>query len=245
MIAPKRIVLGRQDVHVWRAVLDVAADTRARLERLLSGDELQRAACFHRSQDRERFILARAFLRDALSAYVQTEPADLQFAVTPAGKPRLRGRGAGTPVQFNLSHSDAIALLAITADRPVGIDIERVRRDIEHDAIVRQFFSPTECREYFRLGDEERPSAFARLWTRKEAYLKALGEGMGKPLDSFAVPMAPGAAAESAAFLAEPDADGEWIVFGIDAPPGYEAALATRGQLPRLFSWTWQPDTPA
>ena len=229
---------------MWRAALDRARAYIGPLERMLSVDEWQRAARFRSSHDRERFVITRGFLREVLGAYVQTDPADVQFDTGPKGKPSVRAGAATEPVQFSLSHSDSIALLAITADRPVGIDIAKVSRDPEHDPIVRQFFSAVECQEYFRLDDVEKPRAFARLWTRKEAYLKALGEGLSKPLDSFTVRITPDAYAESAVSAGERSGTGEWMVFGIEVPCGYEAALAAQGQILNVFSWIWQPGAP-
>src|SRR5215469_7012517 len=243
MMRAKRIVPGPEEVHVWRTDLDAALGLIGPLEHVLSVDERQRATRFHRSLDRERFVLSRAFLREVLSVYVETDPAELQFAVAAGGKPALRAAAGAEPVHFNLSHAEAIALLAVTAAGPVGIDIERVRGDFEHNAIARQYFSAAECQEYFRLGDGERPTAFARLWTRKEAYLKALGDGLSRPLESFTVATLSGTDAASPGFVGTHDATGGWIVFGIDAPPGFEAALATRAPMPQVLSWTWQPGT--
>ena len=244
MIVAKKIVLGRQDVHVWRAALDATSEHTSCLELILSVAERQRAARFRRSQDREQFVIARGFLREVIGAYVQIDPADVQFDAGPKGKPFVRTCGVSEPVQFNLSHSDSIALLAITADRPVGIDIEKIPHDSEHISMMRHFFSAPERREYFRLDDAEKPRAFARLWTRKEAYLKALGEGLSQPLDSFTVPITSGVCSQGALSLETSDANGAWTVLGIDVPSGYEAALAAQGQIINVVSWIWQPGLP-
>src|SRR5215475_9155539 len=109
--------------HVWHAALDGASEHLTRLEPMLSVDEQQRAARFRRSEDRNRFVVTRGFLRDVLSAYVQIDPADIQFEYGPKGKPRIQPGSAAAPVQFNLARCDTIALLAVTAGQPVGIDI--------------------------------------------------------------------------------------------------------------------------
>lgn len=241
MTSPEKIALPRQAAHVWHASLDGASKNLIRLEPMLSVDERERAARLRRPQDRNRFVVSRGFLREVLSAYTHIDPAVIQFAYGPQGKPRMQPGSAAAPVQFNLSHCDSIALLAITADRPVGVDIERVRADPEDSMIARQFFSPAECQEYFSVGDADKPRAFARLWTRKEACLKALGEGLSKPLDSFTVGFTSCTCTHQAVPLQMRGDSEPWTVVGLDVACGYEAALAAPGEILEVFSWIWQP----
>lgn len=241
MTSHEKIALPRQAAHVWHATLDGASKHLIRLEPMLSVDERERAARLRRSEDRNRFVVTRGFLREVLSTYTHIDPAVIQFEYGPKGKPRMQAGSAVAPLQFNLSHCDSIALLAITADRPVGVDIERVRADPEDSLIVRQFFSPAEREEYFSVGDADKPRAFARLWTRKEAYLKALGEGLSKPLDSFTVGFTSRAYTHHALPLQTRGDTEPWTVLGLDVACGYEAALAAPGEILDVLSWIWQP----
>jgi 4'-phosphopantetheinyl transferase len=179
-------------VHVWRVALDVSTAQVERLRRLLSSDESQRADRFHLARDRRRFIVARGLLRLILSRYLQLHPSTLQFAYTAFGKPFLAQGTEGELLNFNVSHSDELALIACTRGRAIGVDIESIRPTIEYEQIAARYFSPTEYAHLCTLPLELRVRAFFRCWTRKEAYIKAHGAGLSVPLDRFAVSLVPG-----------------------------------------------------
>ena len=171
------------DVDVWIWPLGLADTDVRRLEMLLSDDERKRAARFLAPTHGAEYIAGRGRLREILALYTGQPPEHLAFAYGGAGKPVLMG-GDGMP-QFNLSHSGGWAALAVTAKHTIGIDIEATRPVTED--IAERFFSPAEVRAISAYAPVERPAAFFRCWTRKEAFVKALGDGLNCPLDSFDV----------------------------------------------------------
>jgi 4'-phosphopantetheinyl transferase len=214
------------EVHLWQAALDVPPARAGQLAGGLSPDERQRADAFHFERDRAHFIAARAFLREVLGRYVGLPSPAVRFRYGPSGKPEIE---AGGPIQFNLSHSGELALLAVAQGRAVGVDVERMRPDFAGEPMARRFFAPGEVAALLDLPEYMRELAFYRCWTRKEAYLKARGDGLSFPLDQFEVTLTPG---EPARLLRVQGDEGEaarWHLEHIEAGAGYVAALAVEG----------------
>jgi 4'-phosphopantetheinyl transferase len=163
--------LGAGEIHVWTASLYEPDDVGA-MRALLSGDEIERAGRFHFEKDRTAFILARGFLRTMLGRYLGGE---VRFVYRSHGKPALDRAGPG----FNLSHTDGLALLGLTLESEIGVDVERIRSIENRDQIAERYFSPAEYGQV--LSDD----AFFQCWTRKEAYIKAVGGGLSIPLKSI------------------------------------------------------------
>lgn len=220
------------EVHLWHARLDGGEAALACDLPLLSPDERARADRFLFPQDRAAFAAARAWLRRILAGYLGRDPAGLRFGYGPDGKPHL----AGSPsLRFNLSHSGGRAALAVASGREVGIDIEAIRPVEPH--IAGRVFAAGEIRTWSALPPADRLAAFFRCWTRKEAYLKALGTGLGTTrLDSFEVSLAPGDPPAVLAVDGDPRAAAEWRVADIDLGPGFVGALAAR-----WGGWTIRP----
>ncbi len=214
--------LAANDLHVWLIPIDAPPDRLARLGAILSPDEQQRAARFHFERDRIRFTAARAALRRILSRYLRCAPADLAFDYSPHGKPALPG---DNPLSFNLSHSGDWAVCAVTLSRRVGVDIELIRPDLASETIAERFFSPREAAELRALPRHEQPAAFFRCWTRKEAFVKARGEGLSLPLDRFDVTLRPGEPPALLRTLDDPREAARWSMAALSAPPGYEATV--------------------
>lgn len=212
------------EVHAFAASLDLPEAALAAARRLLSPDEAARADAFLRPLDRARFTAARAWLRRVLAAYLGEAPGDLAFAYGEYGKPRL-AQGAGR-LDFNLSHTGGYALLAVSPGFPVGADIEAVR-PVE-EKIAERFFSAAEVKALGALPAPARQDGFFRCWTRKEAYLKALGCGLATPLDSFTVSLAPGAPARLLEVAGEPAEAAAWHMVHLDPGEGLLAAVAAR-----------------
>lgn len=243
----ERPALVAGEAHVWRARLECDKATLAELSKLLSADELERARRFHFPKDCNHYVAARGALRDILSRYVGVEPARLRFSYDQYGKPSLQGepndaplRSVGdAPLRFNVSHSQGVALYALTRGREVGVDIEFVREDFAGFDIAERFFSTREVSALRALPAEARTAAFFDCWTRKEAYIKARGEGLSHPLHSFAVSLAPG---ERAALLwTEGDSQeaARWSLIELFPGESYRAALAVEGEMPTLRCWRW------
>lgn len=212
------------EIHVWHRSLAISAGDHESLLALLAPEERERAARFRFETDRDAFIASHGWLRTLLGRYLRADPRGIEFIFGRHGKPAIYG----APVQFNLSHSGAMAACAVARDREVGIDIERIRpvRDVE--GIARRFFHPEECRKLLALREDERASAFFRCWTRKEAYIKALGDGLFAPLESFEVTLAPLESAACVQIDGQP-ATADWSLFDVDAGPDYAGAVAIRG----------------
>jgi 4'-phosphopantetheinyl transferase len=234
---PADLNLSSNEVHVWRACLNLPASHIHRLRHTLAADELARAERFHFEKDRQHFIAGRGLLRVILSRYLEAEPGQLRFRYSDYGKPALMLSPGQVPLNFNLSHSNGLALYAVTQGREVGIDLEKVRSDLEYEEIAERFFSPQENAVLRRLPAEVKPRAFFNCWTRKEAYIKARGEGLSLPLDQFDVSLAPGEPARLLHVRGNSQEVGHWSLQALTPAPDYVAALAVEGSDWRLKCW--------
>jgi 4'-phosphopantetheinyl transferase len=229
-------------VHIWQIPLSIQANRIRDCRNVLSQDENQRADRFYFDRDRNRFIAARSAIRRILSMYVGVAPGNLVFCYGLKGKPELSPPHAGLDVKFSLSHSRDIGLLAVARAQSVGVDIEFVDYDFASDEVASRFFSVKEVDTWRNLSSSQKAGAFFSCWTRKEAYIKALGEGLSLPLDSFDVAFGPGveAALLRVAFL--PHESARWSMYNLEAPAGYAAALVIEGQGHRLLRRRWEPE---
>jgi 4'-phosphopantetheinyl transferase len=236
---PASLTLAKDEVHIWRAHLDVVGHVVQSLKHVLSPNELGRAERFRFEKDRNRFVIARGVLRKMLSLYCKTEPNQLRFRQNIYGKPALDPQGVGDDLRFNLSHSDGIALYAITRAREIGIDVERIRTDLKHEHIAEQFFSPREVDMLRALSPDIQKQAFFACWTRKEAYVKARGDGLSLPLDQFDVSVEPEQPAELLHTKGDLQETSRWSLKGFAPGPGYTAAVAVEGNSWQLRCWQW------
>jgi 4'-phosphopantetheinyl transferase len=222
--------LATGEVHVWRMELEQSPDVLKRFRTTLEADELRRASRFHFDRHRNSFVAGRGFLRYVLGRYLDSRPEALRFSYGEYGKPALDGT-----LHFNMSHSHGLALLAITQDRQIGVDVEHVRADFATEEIARHFFSHSEVESFNALAKEDQIAAFFRCWTRKEAFIKATGRGLSQPLDAFDVTLAPGVAAEL--LRVEEDDASRWSMSDIDAGVDYAAALVVEGAAATIRYW--------
>jgi len=234
-------VLGCDEVHVWRANLDKAPSQIQGFFHNLAADERARAERFYFERDREHFIGARGVLRAILGCYLNRMPECLSFRYGSHGKPALAGESDGGTIRFSVSHSHGVALYAVTRGREVGIDLERIRFDVAVAEIAERFFSRREAAMLRTLPSEVQRQAFFRCWTRKEAYIKARGEGLSLALDQFDVSLAPGEPEATLGTRRDPSEASRWSLQELIPAPGYVAALAAEGQGWRLTCWQW-PD---
>ena len=192
-MTPAIRALPKNQVHFWFTRLAEEDPRIPGLLPLLSRAETERAERFHLERDRSGFIISHAILRLLLSAYLARKPEEISFEIGPYGKPSLSPSCADSSLQFNMSHADGMAVFAMTRNRHVGIDVEHVDRHIkDRDEIVASFFSARELAIYRSLPEEDRVEGFFNGWTRKESFIKAKGEGLTCPLDSFDVTLRPG-----------------------------------------------------
>jgi 4'-phosphopantetheinyl transferase len=224
------------EIHVWRAYLDRTETILHQFEATLSADEKIRADRFVFQRDRNHFVGTRGILRELLAGYLRRSPEDLQFDYSALGKPSLRGEIFRHSVQFNVSHSHGLALLAFTVGRNLGVDIEFVRSGFASEEIADHYFSTQEVAELRTLPPSLQEEGFFLCWTRKEAYVKARGEGLHIPLGSFRVSLTPG----QPEILESPDSC-RWRMWSLHPDPQYVGALVVEGQNLRLRQWGWKP----
>ncbi len=239
-IPPLNLQLQEHEVHVWRASLAAPEFAIQDLQGILTKEEAERAAHFHFERDRNHWIVARGILRILLSRYLSTDPAQLQFNSNAYGKPFLAFPALSNQLQFNVSHSQDLALYAFAYNRQVGIDVEYKRADVNYEALAKVSFSPNEQASLHSLPYDLKQEAFFNCWTRKEAYIKARGKGFSIPTDIFDVSFLPG---EPAALLQNREDRREitrWSLQELEPGTGYAGALAVEGVGWRLHCWQWQ-----
>lgn len=223
-----KLAIAPQEIHVWQADLDVQETELTQLRATLSEDERARADRFHFEKDRRHFTAGRGFLRSLLAHYLRQKPSQLQFVYSDRGKPSLAPSLNPEQLAFNISHSNGIALYAFTRDRTIGIDLEQIRPLEDAAQLARRFFCPGEYEAMRSLPKAQQQHAFFNGWTRKEAYLKATGEGIAQ-LQAVEVSLLPG---QPAALLRVPANTSleRWSLYELTVRSGYAAALAVEAQ---------------
>jgi 4'-phosphopantetheinyl transferase len=234
--APPEFRLIENEIHLWRATLNCDTAVLARREATLASEEKSRAEKFVFEQDRNHFIAARGILRELLGGYLRRPAATIEIAYGSRGKPGLAGATSETSVRFNVSHSDGLAVYAFALGRDVGVDLETIRPDFASEGVAERFFSPGEVEELRSLPPESRTEGFFLCWTRKEAYIKARGEGLEIPLDSFRVTVTPGEPEK----LSSLDS-ARWSLRSFQPAEGYAGALVGEGKGWKLHYWQWKP----
>jgi 4'-phosphopantetheinyl transferase len=224
---PQDLKLSSQEVHVWLITLDASDATVGNLLLTLCPEERQRAERFYFPLDRDRFITCRGRLRQILSRYLTQAPPDLHFNYNQHGKPALAD---GNALSFNVSHSHGLALIAVTQNREVGVDLEYIRADLSCAEIVEKFFSSREKAMWRSLPKTMKTAAFFTGWTRKEAYIKATGKGLSLPLHDFDVALIPGQPARLLDVRWDVAETNRWTLQEIPINSSYAAALAVSGK---------------
>jgi 4'-phosphopantetheinyl transferase len=225
--------LGMNEVHVWTARPLSHPEDIEQLRCSLSPDESGRAERLRPGPGRDMFIATRGILRRILSLYLGEEPGDIEFGYGKGGKPFVRGTENTPPISFNLSHSHEVAMYAFAAGREIGIDVERLRDVRKPEDVIRRFFSETENEFYRSRPEGLKLEAFFRLWTFREASVKASGRGVFTKDQGLVIPGAP-----PGSWLDDPwnpvSIGGSWSLVGIDASEGYVAAVAVEGEAPNV-----------
>lgn len=216
------------EIHVWSTELAITRELEAEKLLQLSVDERERAERFRFPIHKSRFIAARSTLRQILCLYSGILPEDLSFAYTKHNKPHLL-TPANSPIQFNMSHSDNMAIYAITLNHKVGIDIEKVQATF-NQAVAERFFSKQEYTYLIQQPENEQLATFYRIWSRKEAIIKAVGKGLSIPLSSFSVAVT--AVSETISLEGE-----TWSVTPLFIHPDYQSALASNQLIKKISFW--------
>lgn len=239
-IPPLDLQLHEYEVHVWRASLTVLEIAREELQCVLVKDEVARAEHFHFERDRNHWIAARGILRVLLSSYVNAAPGQLQFSSNAYGKPFLAFPALSHQLQFNVSHSQDLALYAFTLKGQVGIDVEYMRADLDYDDLAKVSFSPYEQVCLHSLPYELKQEAFFHCWTRKEAFIKVRGKGFSIPTDKFDVSFLPGEPPALLQNCDDPQEITRWSLHELAPGTGYAGALAVERVGWILRCWQWQ-----
>jgi 4'-phosphopantetheinyl transferase len=226
------------EVHVWSVPLDVSPARLAALERLLARDEQGRAQRYVHARTRGQFVVARATLRVLLGRYLDIAPEEVRLSATAQGKPRL----AEGELHFNVSHTHGLAVYALTRHGEVGIDVEQLRPCPNHLEMAARFFTPGEAGALHRLPAGHSEEAFFHVWTRKEAFLKAIGLGLPHGLERFEVSVPPDDPARLLHIDGDPRAAAQWSLVTLEPAPGYVGALVSQAPPARLCLHSWKDE---
>jgi len=221
------------DIHIWPVKLIASDQAVAAFEKTLSAQEAERCGRFHFEQHRRAYALAHGALRWLLARYLGIAPDQIAFRYGPAGKPALDLTGA--PLEFNMSHTQDLAVYAFARRCQLGVDVEHVKPMPDLESVARRFFSAEECSELFALAAEQRVQSFFRCWTRKEAYVKATGEGILMALDTFQVSLAP--EGTPLRLRVPPGTNQSWHLHAFVPGPGYLGAVAYDGAERAVREW--------
>jgi 4'-phosphopantetheinyl transferase len=224
-------------VHVWRLRFEGWASRVDECRSLLSLAERGRADRFRSEKDRIQHVLTHAVLRLLLGRYLALEPKQVRFAIGPRGKPEIAPALNAAGLRFNVSHTRGLALLAFTRGRDVGVDVETARFVTGADDIAARLFSSRESACFRALPDDQKQAAFLNCWTRREAYLKATGEGIAESPDQIEVSFAPGEPARLLSLRGDPNAAAAWHLQELVPGPEYVAALAVKGHARTVVRW--------
>jgi 4'-phosphopantetheinyl transferase len=229
-------ILPANEVHIWHHDLAVSERQFEELFRLLDHSERDRAARFKVEEPRRQYVISRALLRTVLGRYLPAEPERIRFCLGEHGKPELE---SPSDLRFNLSHTEGAVVVALTRAGQVGIDVERIRQNLNPLELAERFFSPAETDWLRKQPAEHQFAAFFACWTAKEAYVKACGGGLSIPLSGFALIPPPETAELQLQIYDRPDDARRWSLWSLDFGPEFRAALAVeaKGLTVRLGIW--------
>jgi 4'-phosphopantetheinyl transferase len=227
------------ELHVWVASLNRPQTQLNQFWQHLAEDEQARANRFYFDHDRAHYIVARGLLRQLLGSYLQLPAAQIGFAYGEHGKPELGAEQTVSGLRFNISHAQGVALLAFAPHREVGVDIEQVRPLDDGEQIAERFFSTNEVAVFTAVPAAQKPQAYFNCWTRKESFIKVIGEGLSCPLDSCDVTLKPGESAELLQVKGSREAAARWKLENLEPAAGYAGAVIAEGREWQLRCWQW------
>jgi 4'-phosphopantetheinyl transferase len=234
-LPPEAIELSGDDVHVWLIHAAAAGYSQDVLTAALSEDEKERASRFKFDKDRRLYTIAHAALRSLLSIYLKVEAGEIRFYSGANGKPKLAAPFAATGLEFNLSHSNELALVAVARGKAVGVDVECIKRKFDFEEIARRFFAAGEVAALLELPEPLQREAFLKCWTSKEAFLKAKGTGLSGKLDEVAITLAADRQVRIDARVPG------WSLTDLTPCGQYEVALVVQGPPRQIRCYRWAP----
>lgn len=238
-IPPKFLSIGEDQVHVWRIGLDLLEQDLSKFSTILSENEANKSKKYYYEVDRIRYTVMRATVRMILGNYLGVAPGSLDIAHSHYGKPYLSNTSMAMDIHFNISHAGDLGLLAVAIGRHIGIDLEMVRLERSIESIARRFFTPEETGQLLSLPVSLRPEAFFTCWTRKEAFVKARGEGLSIPLDQFEVSFYPNDTPQLLYVRNDPGESGHWSMFHLNPGVDFVGALVVEGKNLDVMGWDW------
>lgn len=236
MDPPETLILNEYEAHVWRADLALDKYSQTTFLQLLSPEELTRARKFRFEKDRRTFIIARGILRSLIGKYLKINPAAISFHYSRFGKPGILDNNC---LRFNISHSENMVLCAFAKKFDIGVDVEFINPDIEVKDIAANFFSVNEIRNLLALPANQQTLGFFNCWTRKEAFIKAVGEGLSFPLDKFEVSLKPGEPAKLLSTDWEPNAVSKWSMYAMTPNENFVGSLAIESAVHEIKLWDY------
>jgi 4'-phosphopantetheinyl transferase len=239
ILPPLDLQLANDEIHIWCTSLDQPVSFVEKLVCTLSIDERARAEGFYFEQDRIRFIVRHGILRMILGYYLGVEAGELRFFYGRNGKPRLADTFGKDTILFSMSSSKELGLYGFTRNCEIGVDVERVRDIPEMDQIVDRIFSEREAQVYRALPEHLKREALFACWTRKEAFVKATGDGLSQPLDKFELTVDPGESARLLAIDGDQKSARQWSIHGLKPASEFAAAIAGEARNWRLRCWQW------
>jgi 4'-phosphopantetheinyl transferase len=228
------------ETHIWTADIITGAETLADLEGLLSPVELVRAGKFRFEKHRSQYIFCQGVLRRILATYSGPSPREIVFETNPFGKPYVRPSAGRIPLQFNMAHSESLVVIAVALERSVGVDTEFVRAIDHMDLIAADYFTTNERAMIEAFPRKDKETAFYICWTRKEAFIKAVGKGLSIPLNSFDVSMSPGETARPLPWSKESPQVDTWWLSDLTLRDRYVGALVIEGETPQITYLSWE-----
>lgn len=224
------------EVHVWRADLNLSASQLTLGREMMSPEERERADRMVTQVLRDRRVAGQSILRDVVARYLHISPAKIVFDYGERGKPSV----LGGELQFNLSHTEDMALVAITLAHPIGVDIESIKISKYHQGIVEKNYSAEEFAQYQALPESERLEAFFRAWTRKEAYIKAIGQGLYYPLENFTVDLCSVGDQGLLSIEGSTERARSWCLPSFKAAEKFMASVAIEAEIKNWVFWDWK-----
>lgn len=229
--------LRAKTVHLWIVSLDVSESCVLSMRQLLSADELVKSDRFYFERDRTHYTVCRGVLRELLSRYLNIPACELVFSYGTHGKPVIQM--GHNQVHFNVSHSAGLAIIGVTKGQHIGVDVEHIRPGLDTMSIAQRFFSTFEFTQLKMLPEELRQEAFFACWTRKEAFIKARGDGLSLPLENFDVSIDPREQPQLLAVRSLAEEVSEWYMYQMQPQPNYISAIAVKGLMSEVSVYRW------